>query len=236
MKKSNVKTTLAALALAFMFSDSLQAATANIKITEWMYNASGTAGIGEFVEFTNLGAEAVNMTGWSFDDNSRTAGSQSLTAFGQINPGESVILTDALETDFRASWNLTASVKVIGGNTNNLGRSDEINLYDQTGTLVDELTYNDQGTGTVKGPRTQGTSGRPSSLLAIGANTASAWVLSTVGDVEGSYLSLAAGAMAAGDLGNPGKTSFAPTAVPIPAAVWLFLSALTGFGILGRRK
>jgi hypothetical protein len=34
-------------------------------ITEWMYNGN------EFVEFTNLGTEPIDMTGWSFDDSSQ---------------------------------------------------------------------------------------------------------------------------------------------------------------------
>ena len=50
-----------------------EASLTGIKITEWMYNADDTGG--EFVEFTNFGATAVDFTGWSFDDNSRAPGS-----------------------------------------------------------------------------------------------------------------------------------------------------------------
>jgi predicted extracellular nuclease len=66
------------------------------------------------------------------------------------SPGESVIFTEATADAFRAAWNLSSGVKVIGGSVNNLGRSDEVNLYDASSALVDRLTYNDQGTGTVK--------------------------------------------------------------------------------------
>lgn len=217
--------------VALAASGSAQAVVSvpNVRITEWMYNSSAASGLGEFVEFTNLGSTAVNFSGWSFDDNSRTPGSQALGAFGFVNPGESVILTDATEADFRASWNLATSVKVIGGNTNNLGRSDEINLYDNSGTLVDQLTYNDQGTGSVKGPRTSGVSAHPGSLAVIGTNNASGWVLSAVGDAEHSYKSLASGALVAGDTGSPGFTSFA-AAVPEPESYALMLA---GFGLIG---
>lgn len=59
-----------------------------IQITEYSYQSAN----GEFVEFTNTGNSAVNMTGWSFDDNSRIAGSFSLSGFGVVKPGESVII------------------------------------------------------------------------------------------------------------------------------------------------
>ncbi len=227
----NHKTIVKLLAAGAMLSgliNTAEASVTNVKITEWMYNSSGS--VGEFIEFTNLGSTAVNFTGWSFDDSSRTANSESLSGFGLIGAGESVILTELTAAAFRTEWNLSSSIKVIGGNTNNLGRSDEINLYDNTNTLIDRLTYNDQGTGTVKGPRTSGVSGVPGSLAALGANNASLWALSTVGNLDGAYKSLS------GDIASPGKTSFAVSAVPVPAAVWLFSSALAALGFVGRRR
>ena len=47
-------------------------AQAQVQITEWLYNTS------EFIEFTNLGKTAVSFAGWSFDDDSRAAGTVSL--------------------------------------------------------------------------------------------------------------------------------------------------------------
>jgi predicted extracellular nuclease len=192
-----------------------------------MYNPVGSPG--EFVELTNLGASAIDMTGWSFDDDSRTVGSESLTGFGSINPGESVVFTEATASAFRTAWNLSSSVKVVGGVSNNLGRADEINIYNANNTLIDRLTFNDQGTGTVKGPRTQGVSARPGSAAALGANNASLWVLSSAGDVDGAYASIG------NDIGSPGKTAFAAP-VPLPAAAYLFIG---GIGLLSgtlRRK
>ncbi|WP_243221134.1 lamin tail domain-containing protein [Methylobacter sp. S3L5C] len=225
----NNKTIVKLLAAGAMLSgliNTAEASVTNVKITEWMYNSNA----GEFIEFTNLGSTAVNFAGWSFDDASRAPNSVTLSDFGLIGAGESVILTELTATAFRTEWNLSSNIKVIGNNTQNLGRSDEINLYDNTNTLIDRLTYNDAGTGNVKGPRTQYVSGIPGSLAALGANNASLWALSTVGNLDGAYLSLS------GDIASPGKTSFAVSAVPVPAAVWLFSSALAALGFVGRRK
>ena len=90
-----------------------------------------------------MGPTAIDLTGWYFSDNHRTNNDVSLAAFGVVGSGESVILTAADATGFRTAWGLASTVKVIGGNTQNLGRSDEINLYNGA-TLVDRLTYNDQ--------------------------------------------------------------------------------------------
>jgi hypothetical protein len=102
-------------------------------------------------------------------------------------------------------------------------------LYDNNNALIDSLIYNDQGSGNVKGPRTNGISAHPGAPGALGANNASLWISSAVGDSEGSYLS------ATGEIGSPGKTAFAP-AVPIGSTESLLLSALITLGTLARRR
>lgn len=170
-----------------------------MRITEYMYNGGGAGGVGEFVEFTNVGSTTVDMTGWSFDDNSRTPGSQSLSAFGIVQPGESVIITEIPAATFRTNWALCNTLKVIGGSTNNLGREDEINLYDASNTLVDRLTYGDQ-TFLPGSIRTTLKSGWVNAA-GLGTNTISNWTLSAVADAEGSYNSTLA------ETGNPGKSN-----------------------------
>ncbi|MEC5218904.1 hypothetical protein RCH09_003879 [Actimicrobium sp. GrIS 1.19] len=113
---------------------------------------------------------------------------------------------------------------------NNLGRSDEINLYNGS-TLIDRLTYNDQGTGSVVGPRTSGISGEAKSVAAFGANNATLWKLATVGDTEHAYTSTN------GDIGSPGFTAFVSvSAVPEPQAYALLLAGLALFGVVGARR
>ena len=118
-------------------------ASGEMMFSEWMYNGARMDNLGEFVEFTNTGPAPVDMTGWSFDDESRIAGTVDLSGFGVVLPGKSVILTDETASDFAAVWGLTG-VSIIGGNTANIGRNDEINLYDDSDVLVDRLTYGDE--------------------------------------------------------------------------------------------
>lgn len=185
-------------------------AAAEIRITEWMYSG----GDGEFVEFTNTGASAIDLAGWSYDDDSRLPGGFDLSGFGMVGAGESVVITESDAEAFRTAWGLSASVQILGGYTNNLGRTDEINLFDSNGDLIDRLTYGDQVF--VGSIRTQEVSGN---VLpgALGQNDVFGWVLSASGDIYGSTLS------SAGDLGNPG------TWVPAPGAMALLgLGALAG--------
>jgi len=194
-------------------------AHAEMRITEWMYNSD--LGIGEFVEFTNTGATAVNMSGYSYDDDSRNPGVVNLSAFGLVQPGESVILSEASASSFRSQWNLPASVKVIGGNATNLGRADEINIFSGS-TLVDRLTFGDQVfPGSI---RTVDISGNPNTLAVIGTNTVTQWSFSTIGDQWGSYASVA------GAIGNPGIGNYV---VPEPSSVVLMV--LGTAALFGRR-
>ena len=215
MKKTFV---LRAAVAAMMLAGATQASAAGVQITEWMYN-----GAGEYIEFTNLTGSVVDFNGWSYDDDSNLPGVFDLSAFGQVANGESVIITELDASQFRADWNLDSSVRILGGYTNNLGRNDQINLYNGN-ALVDRLTYGDQ---TYPGtPRTNGVSGRPIDDAALGTNDPHLWIYSTVGDKDGAYYSLN------GELGSPGSYS----AVPVPAAAWFMLSGLVALGRFGRRR
>ncbi len=193
-------------------------ASAAIVITEYIY--SGVSG--EFIEFTNTGSTAIDMTGWSFDDSTRLPGSFSLSAFGTVGAGESVILCEPDEALFRTAWSLAASVKVIGLLDNNLGRVDEINIYDAADTLVDRLTFGDN---TIGGPRAQNASANPFDFSILGTNSIASWQLATIGDQYGSYAS------ADGDIGNPGVNNL--TAVPEPGT---FAALALGSLLVGARR
>lgn len=194
-----------------------QAAFGDVVISEWMYSGAN----GEFIEFTNAGSEAVDMTNWSYSDTDAQPGDLSfLDVFGVVQPGESVILTDADPTAFRTAWGLDAGVKVFGSNTNsNLGRNDQINLYDAAGNQVDQLIFGDQVY-----PGTVRTQNKSCSILASRYGytvVQEGWVLASIGDAFGSWAS------SGGDLGSPGL------AIPEPAT--LVLVALGGLAIARRR-
>lgn len=184
----------AALALAGL----APLAAAQVRITEYMYDGPSR----EFVEITNVGAASVDLAGWSFDDDSNTAGSFAIGALGTLAPGESAIIAEAAAADFRTAWGLCTAAKVIGGNSNNLGRADTINIYDGSGTRVDTLRYGDQAfPGTI---RTQNASGWVSAA-GLGNDQIAQWTLSTVGDAENSRLS------SANEIGSPGLSTRAAT-------------------------
>jgi len=210
MKKSTVMT--AGLVLAAALAAPAQAAI--IEITEWMYSGNG----GEFIEFTNVSGAPVDLTGWSYDDESRNPGSFNLSSIGILAPGESFIVTEDSASTFRTDWGLSAAVKIAGGNTHNIGRSDEINIYDNLNQLVDRLTYNDQAG---QGPRTQYKSCNiPAADYGLTV-ASSAWTLASVGDSYGSWQSTK------GDIGSPGQ-------IPEPAG--LLLAAAGSLMLVRRRR
>jgi hypothetical protein len=182
------------LALAASLAGCADVALAQVRITEFLYSGND----GEFVEITNTGANAVDLTGWSFDDDSNVAGSFPIGALGTLAAGESAVITEAAATNFRTAWQRCPASKVLGGNTQNLGRNDVINLYDASGTRVDTLRFSDQNfPGTI---RTQNIAGWVSAA-GLGSDTIAQWSLAAVGDAEGSQAS------ALGDIGSPGVST-----------------------------
>ncbi|MFA5554683.1 MAG: lamin tail domain-containing protein [Phycisphaerae bacterium] len=212
-----------ALVLAVVFTG--QICLAQMYITEWMYQGTQDSSY-EFIEFTNMSTSAIDMTGWSFDDDHQTPGAFDLSGFGIVQPGQSVILTEVSASDFRDAWGLDSSIKVVGDlgveSGSNLGRADEINLYDSFDNLVDRLTYGDSTE--AGGPRTRYFSGNIL-LEYLGQNDATQAVLSANGDIYGSYISNL------GDAGNPGSYY---AAIPEPASLILF--CLSGLAIRIRMR
>lgn len=191
-----------------------QATYGGMVISEWMY--AGTDG--EFIEFTNIGPDPVDMTGWSFDDDSQTPGTMDLSGFGVVHVGASVILTEAPAADFATAWGLSG-VAIVGDLTANLGRNDQINLYDADDNLIDQLSYGDGDyPGTV---RTQYASCNIPATDYGYTEVQTNWVLATVGDAYGSWASTGA------DIGSPG--------IVIPEPATLVLVALCGLLIARRR-
>lgn len=154
------------------------AASAQVRITEFAYNGV------EFIEFTNVGEETVDLDGWSFDDDSVEPGTVDLSAAGVLAPGEAVILAEISAAAFRTRFDLCDEQKVIGGNATNLGRNDSIVLFDADGAIVDRLDFGDQ---TFPGSVRTDEASAWVSAAGLGANDIHEWTLSEVGDQEDSH-------------------------------------------------
>jgi hypothetical protein len=185
------------------------AAHAQMRITEWMYAGAN----GEFVELTNMGDLPVDMRDeWYYSDSDQGETDLDLAKFGLVQPGESVIVTEAEESAFRTAWALDPAVKILGSNINsNLSRVDEINIF-HSDALIDRLTYGDNrvpedpplgAPATAGSIRAQARSGIPNSLAALGANDVFEWTLASTAaqgaDPFGTYSSTTGG-----DRANPG--------------------------------
>jgi hypothetical protein len=182
---SPTRTEFAPLTLGFQFGQS------GVKITEYMYSGSD----GEFLELTNVTSAAIDLTGWSLDDESATPGTFDLSPVGPLAAGESIVIAGVDPGAFAGAWSL-AGTRVFGPNTAApLGRDDSINLYDATGQLVERLIYGDQAL--PGSPRAKDQSAQVC-LEGLGADNAYRWQLALDGDAFGAWTS------AGGDVGGPG--------------------------------
>ena len=199
------------------------AAQADVRITEFMYKGAND-GDREFFELTNIGNAAVDITGWTYNDDNPNNPVAFGNAFGLLAANESIILTEMTADAFRSYWGLSSSVRVfsIGGNSN-LGNGDTINIYNSSSqslaTLVDSVTYSSGTTPGISRNRPVGQSG---------AATNAQFVYSAAGDSYGS--AYASGAQS--DLANPGRFPVQTAAVPEPAT-WAMM--IGGFALVGLR-
>ena len=136
-------------------------ATPNLVITEvapWSSSNSGAALAADWFEVTNYGIAAVDLTGWTVDDNSNSY-SVSLPVFGasSIDPGESVIFIETgidsqAELDLKAAafktlWfgnNPPANLHFCGYSGSGVGLStagDAVNLFDIGGNLQAHVDF-----------------------------------------------------------------------------------------------
>jgi hypothetical protein len=207
--------------VAAAFSASIpNAASAAVYITEFMYQGA-SSGNREFIELTNVGNAAINVSGWSYNDSTTSDPVSFGTTFGSLAANESVILTEMTASAFRTYWGLSSSVRVfsIGGNSN-LGNADTINIYNSatqnTSTLVDSVAYSGTTPG-VSRNRPVGADGHVANSL---------FVNSVAGDVFGSALA----PTTPRDLANPGSYPVVAAAVP-ETATWAMM--IGGFGLVG---
>jgi len=173
-----------------------------LRITEYMYKGTD----GEFFELTNTTGTAIDLTGWSMDDDSAVPGTFDLSPAGVLGAGASMVVTEADGAVFSTAWGLSG-VTVLGlMSSANLGRNDQINIYDAGGQLVDVLTFGDESF--VGSIRTDSVAGEPCHDT-LGMDDCYAWSLAAAGDAWGSVTSTG------GDLGNPGSYTIVPCDGPV---------------------
>ena len=128
-------------AIFALFAPCLQS---SLIITE-IQSSQASTGKNDFWELTNIGAEAVNLGGWRWDDDSRNpadAASVTIPAGTTIAPGESIVFTGLSAATFRTWWAIASTVQVVStGAAPGLGSSDAVALFDSGGTERAYLSY-----------------------------------------------------------------------------------------------
>lgn len=205
------------LATGALLAVSALTANAAIVITEVMSSSAHPGGTNnaDWFELTNTGVSAVNVTGWSWDDDSNTPDTATFGSLTSIAAGASVIIsqeTIGAESSWISNWGLSGVTVVnigSGGSVPGFSNAgDTIYIYDATDTLVTSVTFGAASSGF---SFEWDASGNSLGLSAIGVN--------------GAFQAVSNGASAAGvDVGSPG---FA--VVPEPSTY----AALAGFVMLG---
>ena len=198
-------------------------ASANIRITEVMSSSNGLGvPTPDWIEVTNYGASAVDLTGWRVDDSSfNLAVSAVLNGVTTIGAGESVVFIESAGgagiSAFRTFWGGLSSVQIGYYSGSGLGFSsggDGACLFDASSSILSQVSF---------GAATSGSSffyGWDSSGVLDAAYTA---VVSTVGTI-GTQVGFTSG----------GDTASIGTALAVPAPGVLALVGLAG--IVCRRR
>ncbi|MDF3130061.1 lamin tail domain-containing protein [Kiritimatiellaeota bacterium B1221] len=210
-------------------------ASADLIITEVMSNSdhSGGAGNGDWFEIYNSGPAPVDLSAWSWDDDSAIAGTNS---FGStvIGAGEFLLVVDenaTLISNWQNDvWGLPGTANVIGnavGGFSGFGAGgDTIYIYDHTNTQHTSAVFGDSDGG-----------GKSFSW-----DTAGNYLGFSANGVDGAFVALLDGNDGAGDdnpsLYGPGIDIASPgTAIPEPGTIALFLIAgLAALAGLRRRR
>lgn len=192
-----------------------------IRVTEVMSSSaqSGTSD-GDWFELTNTGLTLVDLSGWSWDDNSNTPGS---AGFGGVSiaAGQSIIITQEEpggSAAWLSDWGISGVTVVALGNgafQNFSSSGDSVNIYQGT-TLISSVTFSTATQGFSFEWDTNGTS---LGLSALGEN----------GAFKAAFNGAGGGAEPAGiDIASPGY------AVPEPGVI--ALAGLGALGLLARRR
>ena len=240
MKTVHTKVLVAvSLALA-LFNTSTASATTTLRITEADPNGSSETYGFDWFEVTNTGSSAVNITGWTMDDNSSvtTPARVALNGITSIAAGESVLFFETssasfatAKTAFASAWfagtlPLGLQIGYYSGSGVSLSASgDGVGLFDNAGSPVLQA-YISFVTTTLTG----GTVDNAAGINDTSGASSNVTARSLVG-TNGGFLS------SGSQIGSPGSIANASVApVPVPAAAWLMVSGLGALGSLVRRR
>ena len=236
MKINTIKS--ASLFAALMLAATTQA-SASIIISEVDPTGSSASYAADWFELTNTDlVNAVDITGWKMDDNSSTFASPApgsavaLRGITSIAPGQTVVFVEGTATgntdttinaNFKSSWfgtNIPTSFVIgnYGGTGVSLSATtDAVNIFDASNNVVTRVDF---GATTLAG-------GTLDNAIGLSGNV----TLSTksIVGINGAFTS-SNGA----EIGSPGLIT--TSAVPVPAAVWLFLTGFMGFLGLNRKR
>jgi hypothetical protein len=200
-------------------------AAAQVHITEVM-SSSGSGGTEDWIEITNYGSSAINISGWRFDDGSFNFGnSQALSGIATIGAGESVIFIESAGgadiSSFRDFWGGLAGVQVGFYSGSGLGLSsngDGAIVFTGTGTEISRVSF---------GAATSGRSFYYGWTVSGMIDPAFNGIVSSAGSI-GSQVSFTS-QDALGNIASPGS---ALALIPAPGAIALLAVA----GLAGRRR
>lgn len=163
-------------------------ASAAIVISEVHPSGSGNSTYqADWIELTNTGAAAVDITGWRIDDSSDTfATAFPLRGVTSILPGQSVVFTEGnasgstdatIHAAFQTAWfggSIPAGFAIGGYGGSGLGLStggDGVSIFDSIGTPIASVTFG-ASTDAITFDNAAGLSGPISALSAVGVNGA----------------------------------------------------------------
>jgi hypothetical protein len=127
---------------------------AAVNVTEVAPWSSGNSAVAkDWFEITNTGPSPVGISGWSWDDDSRNAGTAGLLGLSSIAAGQSVVFVDGGEVTralFIDNWfgGTAPAGFAIGYYASGPGLSsggDEVNIYDSSNVLQAQVTFGASG-------------------------------------------------------------------------------------------
>jgi len=170
----------------------------DLYISEVMPSSSLSAPIdGDWFEVRNMGSSSIDLNGFSWDDDSRTAGNHTVTTSVTVPAGGSALFVEVDDADVLAwetEWKQNGQGLIIlnegsefdNGFSGLSSGGDEVNLYDDEGRLVSSVAYS---------------SSDVSSGVSIEFDMSGGLLGASVDGVNGAYTS------SNGDVGSPGDQS-----------------------------